>query len=301
MLKFSKSVQEARAQHIPLVALESTLIAHGLPWPQNLTLAHELEALIRAEGAMPATIALHKGKICIGLEPDELEILAHPHTDVAKVSRRDMAPILARGSWGATTVAATLICAAKAGIRIFATGGIGGVHRGGEQDLDISADIPELAQQPVAVVCAGAKSILDLPKTLEALETAGIPLIGYQTKEFPSFFTRNSGLALEHWAQTPNEIAAVLSMQDTLGLGHSLLICNPVPEAEALSKDQETRWIDRALAEAHAQGINGKATTPFLLKRVAELSNGKTLKANLALVKSNARLAAQIQMCLTYS
>ena len=232
------------------------------------------------------------------MEPEELEALASPKTRVAKVSRRDMALILASGGWGATTVAATLICAAKAGIRIFATGGIGGVHRGAEQDFDISADIPELAQQPVATVCAGAKSILDLPKTLEALETAGVPLIGYQTDEFPSFFTRSSGLVLEHRADTPEELAAILRTQDDLGLSHSLLICNPVPEAAALSKNYETRWIDQALQEARDQGISGKASTPFLLKRLVELSNGKTLDANLALVKNNVQLAARIAVAL---
>jgi len=249
---------------------------------------------VREEGAEPATIALNQGQIFIGLEPEELEAIASPETNVAKVSRRDMALVLAQGGWGATTVAATLICAAKAGIRIFATGGIGGVHRGAEQNFDISADIPELAQQPVATVCAGAKSILDLPKTLEALETAGVPLIGYQTHEFPSFFTQSSGLALEHRADTPTEIATILRTQDELGLSHSLLICNPVPDSAALPKNDETRWIDQALQEAKNQGISGKASTPFLLKRLIELSGGKTLEANLALVESNVRLAAQI-------
>ena len=296
MLRLSKSVQAARAAGRPLVALESTIIAHGLPWPQNLDVAQELEAIVRSEGAEPATIALHQGQICIGLEPEALATLAHPETEVAKVSRRDMALILTQGGWGATTVAATLVCAAKAHIRVFATGGIGGVHRGAEQDFDISADIPELAQQPVAVVCAGAKSILDLPKTLEALETAGVPLLGYQTHTFPSFFTRSSGLPLEHCVDTPQDIAAILKTQDELGLCQSLLICNPVPEQAALSKDDETQWINQALSEARAQGIRGKAATPFLLKRLVELSDGKTLAANLALVKSNVRLAAQIQV-----
>lgn len=300
MLKFSTAVATARAEGRPLIALESTIIAHGLPYPQNLEVAQQLEDIVRAEGAEPATIALNKGQICIGLEPDELAELASPETEVAKVSRRDMALILASGGWGATTVAATMICAAKAGIRIFATGGIGGVHRGAEQDFDISADITELAQTPVAVVCAGAKSILDLPKTLEALETAGVPMVGYQTSEFPSFFTRSSRLELEHRAETPEDVAAILAQQDVLDLGHGLLICNPVPEAASLSKADEEGWIEQALAEAKVQGIKGKDSTPFLLKRLVELSAGQTLKANLALVKSNVRLAAQIaRSCAT--
>lgn len=293
MLKYSKAVAAAKAEGRPLIALESTIIAHGLPYPQNLEVARELEDIARREGAEPATIALNKGQICIGLEPEELAELADPETEVAKVSRRDMALILANGGWGATTVAATMICAAKAGIRIFATGGIGGVHRGAEQDFDISADITELAQTPVAVVCAGAKSILDLPKTLEALETAGVPMVGYQTSEFPSFFTRSSGLSLEHRAETPEELARIIAQQDALNLSHGLLICNPVPEEAALEKADEERWIAQALSEAKAQGVGGKNSTPFLLKRLVELSDGQTLDANLALVKNNVRLAGQ--------
>ena len=294
MLKFSSAVQKAKANGQPLVALESTIISHGLPYPKNLEVAQQVEAIVREEGAEPATIALRDGYICIGLEQEELEQLAIPDSQVSKVSRRDMATVLARGGLGATTVAGTMICAAKANIRIFATGGIGGVHRGAEDDFDISADIPELAQQPVAVVCAGAKSILDLPKTLEALETAGVPLLGFNTNEFPSFFTQSSGIALEHRANTPAEVAQILGIQDQLGLSQSLLICNPVPKTDALKKADETRWINQALNESLKQGIVGKDITPFLLKRLVELSHGKTLNANLALIKSNVRLASQI-------
>jgi pseudouridine-5'-phosphate glycosidase len=277
----------------PVVALESSLISHGLPRPQNLETARRLEAVARAEGAVPATVALRGGKIRIGLSDAELEDLATAG-DVVKVSRRDLAPVLARKGLGATTAAATLTAAALAGIRVFATGGIGGVHRGGETSLDVSADLGELARSPVAVVSAGAKSILDLERTLEVLETWGVPVVGYGTDDFPAFFDRNSGLALEARVDSPEAAADMMRAHWGLGLTGGLLFANPIPEGAAIEPEALEAWMTAALAEAAATGVSGKAVTPFLLERLNEHSGGRTLAANMALLEHNARIGARI-------
>lgn len=292
-LHISPEVSRALASGKAVVALESTIIAHGMPYPQNLTTAQAVEAVVRAHGAVPATIAILNGHIHVGLSPEELLYLATAK-DVAKASRRDLPGLLAQKRDAATTVAATMICAHLAGIRVFATGGIGGVHRGAELTLDISADLPELAQTPVAVVSAGAKAILDLPKTLEWLETWGIPVIGVGTDTLPAFYTRDSGLPVPIRCDTPAEIAALLHMQKTLGYSGGTLIANPIPEADAMSSEAISAIIEEALDAADKQGVNGKALTPFLLSRIAENTQGNSLVSNIALVKHNAALAAQV-------
>jgi len=274
-----------------LVALESTVITHGLPRPQNLQLARQLETEVRAQAAIPATIALMDQKIHVGLTEAELERLAN-ETAARKISRRDLAAALAQGAVGGTTVAGTLITAHLVGIKVFATGGIGGVHR--NAPFDISADLPELSRTPLVVVCAGAKAILDLPATLEYLETAGVPVIGYGTREFPAFYSRSSGLPVPISAQTPGEIAEIARAHWALGLQSALLVVQPPPEADALPAEKVTAAVNRALQEAQEQGIRGSATTPFLLGRVSELTDGASLKSNLALLQNNARLAGQI-------
>jgi len=292
-LDIAPNVQAALAAG-RVVALESTVIAHGLPYPQNLETAREMEQAVRQEGAVPATIAIIGGKARIGLNDAALQELATA-SGVRKVSRRDIAPCLAHRWMGATTVAATMYLAHLAGIRVFATGGIGGVHRTG--DLDISADLPELARTPVCVVCSGAKAILDLPATLEWLETWGVPVIGYGTKEFPAFYVRSSGLRLSLHCSTPEEVAGICRAHWALGLG-GVLVTVPVPEGVALSSEEAERYIRQALAEANEQGITGNAVTPFLLKRIAELSNGASLRANTALLRNNAAVAARIALAL---
>lgn len=277
------------------VALESTLIAHGLPWPQNLETARRLEQVVREAGAEPRTIGLIAGQIRIGLTDAELERLACAR-EVRKVSRRDLPLAVALKQDGATTVAATMYLAARAGIQVFATGGIGGVHRG--QPFDVSADLEELAQTPVCVVCAGAKAILDLPLTLELLETRGVPVIGFQTDEFPAFYSRSSGLPVDQRVDTPEEIAAIFRAQRELGLPGGMLVVVPVPVEAELPRARVELAIQQALSEAEAQGIRGKALTPFLLTRVAALTGGDALRANLALLENNARVAAQIAMAL---
>lgn len=274
-----------------LVALESTVITHGLPRPQNLELARDLEAEVRANGATPATIALIDGRIHIGLTPEELETLAN-QDHVRKVSRRDLAIALARHEWGGTTVAGTLITAHIAGLKVFATGGIGGVHR--NAPFDISADLPELGRTPMIVVCAGAKSILDLPNTLEYLETAGVAVIGYQTDEFPAFFSRRSGLPVNVSVEKPSEIADIARAQWQLGVQSALLVVQPPPDEAAVPDGELDEIIEKAVAEAEARHITGAKVTPFLLERVGELSGGVSRQANLALLRNNARLAAQI-------
>jgi pseudouridine-5'-phosphate glycosidase len=299
-LAIAPEVRAALAEGRAVVALESTIITHGMPWPQNLETAREVEAVVRGEGAVPATIAVLDGTPRIGLSAAELEALA-ARKEVAKASRRDLAPLLARGGSAGTTVAATMFLAARAGIAVFATGGIGGVHRGAGETFDISADLLELAASPVAVVCAGAKSILDIPKTLEVLETQGVPVIGYGTDEFPAFFARSSGCRLDHRCDTPEQLAAVIAAQRRLGLPGGLLIANPLPEGVALPEAEIEATIARAVAEAAGRGIGGKALTPFLLARLVELTGGRSLAANMALIRNNAAVAARIAMALAAS
>jgi len=297
LLQLSPEITAAQAHGKPVVALESTIIAHGMPHPQNVETAREVEALIRAEGAVPATIAVFGGRIHVGLAAEELERLATSR-EVAKVSRRDLPQVLAAGGIGATTVAATMIAAQLAGIRVFVTGGIGGVHRGAETSFDISADLTELARTPVAVVCAGAKSILDLGLTLEYLETQGVPVIGYRTERFPAFFTRDSGLPVDFRLDEPEEVARLLATQWELGYPGGAVVANPIPEAAALAREEVDAFIDQALKEAARQGVSGKRITPFLLDRIKQLSGGRSLVANIALVKHNAQVGARIAVAL---
>mgnify|MGYP000232907887 CR=1 FL=1 len=290
-LIYQPSVRAALDAGRPVVALESTVISHGLPWPENLELARRMEATVRAGGAEPATIALLGGQVHIGLDDAQLEYLAQAN-GVWKVSRRDYAVALAQKRDGATTVAGTMIAAHWAGVRVFATGGIGGVHRGDR--ADVSADLPELARTPVIVVCAGAKAILDLSATLEWLETYGVPVIGFGTDEFPAFYSRESGLKLEARADTPEEVAAIARALWGAGLTGGLLVCAPCPAEHARPADEMERAIRQAVSEAEAQGVRGKAVTPFLLARVAALTHGESKAANLALLENNARVAAAI-------
>ena len=292
-LKFSEEVSTARALNKPVVALESTIITHGMPYPQNVETAELVESDIRSAGAVPATIAIMDGNIHIGLEPDELHKLAQAKS-VAKLSRADIAFALANNQIGATTVAATMICAHLAGIQVFATGGIGGVHRGAEHSFDISADLEELAQTPVTVVAAGAKAILDLPKTMEVLETRGVPVIAYGQDVLPAFWSSTSSLAAPLRADTAAEIAASHLMRARLGLPGGQLIANPIPRESEIAESVLEPYIEQALSEATSQGIAAKSVTPFLLARIFELTNGASLTANIALVRNNARLAAAI-------
>jgi pseudouridine-5'-phosphate glycosidase len=293
-LSFSKEVTEAMKANKPIVALESTIISHGMPYPQNVEMANTVEQIIREEGAVPATIAIMDGKIKIGLEPEDLELLAKTGQDVLKVSRRDLATCLSLKKIGATTVAATMICAEMAGIRFFVTGGIGGVHRGFEEDMDVSADLDEMAQTRVTVICAGAKSILDLPRTLEYLETKGVPVIGYQTDELPAFFTRTSGYKLEQRMDTPEEIAHFVYTKDLLNLKGGELITNPIPKEYELDRAYIDGIIAASVQEAKEKGISGKRATPFLLGNIVKRSEGKSLAANIQLVYNNARIGARI-------
>ncbi|NOX23293.1 MAG: pseudouridine-5'-phosphate glycosidase [Actinobacteria bacterium] len=286
-------VAEALAENTPIVALESTIISHGMPFPRNIETAHQIESAVRQAGAIPATIALIAGAAHVGLTESSLERLAK-ESGVAKVSRRDVGAILASGQTGATTVATTMLIAHRAAIHVFATGGIGGVHRGIGTTLDISADITELGHTPVAVVCAGAKSILDLPNTLEALETAGVPVVGYQTDEFPAFFSRGSGLPVSVRLDTPAGIAAMLDAHWGFGMNAGVVVANPISEDDALPLADVDRIVAEALVAAETQGVTGKDITPFLLAYLNDSSGGATLQANIALVLSNATLAAQI-------
>jgi len=290
-------VKAALAAGKPVVALESTIITHGMPYPQNLEMAHQVEDAVRAEGAVPATIAIMEGRLCVGVSGDDLERLAREGHQAAKASRRDVAALLASGAMAGTTVATTMQIAALAGIHLFATGGIGGVHRGAAESFDISADLEELGRTPVTVVCAGAKSILDIAKTLEVLETNGVPVIGYGTDEFPAFWARQSGHRTDRRLDDVAEIARLLAIQADLGLG-GVLVANPIPEADALAPESIEARIAEALADAEARGIGGKDVTPFLLQRIFELTDGKSLTANIALVLNNARLAARIAVAL---
>lgn len=292
-IEFSKEVAQAKADKKPIVALESTIISHGMPYPQNVEMATAVENIIRDYGAIPATIALIDGKIKIGLENDELELLAKSD-NVAKVSRRDFAEVIATKQIGATTVASTMMSAELAEIQFFVTGGIGGVHKGVENTMDISADLEELGKTNVTVICAGAKSILDLPKTMEYLETKGVPVIGYQTDELPAFFTRQSGIKLNSFSENPDDIAHICKVKNDLKIDGGVVIANPVPKEHELPKSYIDGIIEEAVKEAKAQGISGKDSTPFLLGKIVEKSEGKSLNTNIKLVENNAVLGAKI-------
>ncbi|HMA51723.1 MAG TPA: pseudouridine-5'-phosphate glycosidase [Magnetospirillaceae bacterium] len=298
LLSISPEVADALRDGKPVVALESTIITHGMPYPQNLDMARRVEATVKSRGAVPATIALMDGRLAVGLDEAKLERLAREGKSAAKASRRDMGPLLAAKKLAGTTVATTMQIAALAGIEVFATGGIGGVHRGAEQSFDISADLLELARTPVAVVCAGAKSILDIAKTLEVLETNGVPVLGYRTAEFPAFFTRTSGFGVDHRMDTVEEIAEVMAVQRKLGMRNGLLIANPIPEADSLDAAAIEGRISEAVAQAAREGVSGKALTPYLLQRIFELTEGRSLKANIALVLNNAAVAAELAVAV---
>ena len=298
-LDIAPEVQQALRDNKPVVALESTIISHGMPYPQNVATALQVEAEVRAHGAVPATIAIIDGRLKAGLSEEDIELLGKRGRDAVKVSRRDIPFVIAAGQMGATTVASTMIISAMAGIKIFATGGIGGVHRNAQQSFDISADLQELAQTPVAVVCAGAKSILDLRLTLEYLETHGVPVVGYQTDTLPAFFTRDSEFSVDYRLNSPLEIARVLHAKWSMGLKGGMVIANPIPDAFAMPRALIDGAIEQALQEASAQGIGGKESTPFLLARVCELTGGDSLAANIQLVLNNARLAAAVGLELT--
>ena len=293
-LQISPEVQDALNNNKPIVALESTIISHGMPFPQNARTALEVEDAIRQQGVIPATIAIIRGVMKVGLSKEEIELLGREGHAVTKVSRRDLPFVVAAGINGATTVASTMIIAAMAGIKIFATGGIGGVHRGAEHTFDISADLQELAKTNVAVVCAGAKSILDLGLTTEYLETNGVPLIGYQTQSLPAFFCRSSPFEVSIRLDSAEAIARAMAVKWQTGLNGGLVIANPIPEQFAMAEETINAAIDQAVREAEEQGVTGKASTPFLLARVAELTGGDSLKSNIQLVFNNARLACDI-------
>lgn len=297
-LSISDEIRNALAEGKPVVALESTIITHGMPYPQNLEMANNVERQVRANGAIPATIAIMDGRFAVGVSGEDLERLAREGGTAAKASRRDVASLLVRGGLAGTTVATTMQIAALAGIGVFATGGIGGVHRGAEETFDISADLEELARSPVAVVCAGAKSILDIGKTLEVLETNGVPVLGYGSDAFPAFWARESGHQVDHRFDSVEEIARVVALQADLGLG-GVLVANPIPEADALEAGAIEARIAEAIADAEAKGVSRKDLTPFLLQRIFELTGGQSLKANIALVENNARVAAQLAMALS--
>lgn len=292
-LKINPEVKEALKEGRPVVALESTILSHGMPYPENIAFAAEVEKVVRSEGAVPATIALVEGCIKVGLNEKELEIMCRAE-NVGKVSRRDMAAYLATGRSGATTVASTMICAAMAGIRVFATGGIGGVHRGGENSMDISADLQELGHTPVTVVCAGAKQILDIGRTLEYLETMGVPVIGNGTDDFPAFYCRKSGYKVDYAARDEAEIAKIIAVQRDLGLNNGILIGNPVPEEYGLDNKYMEDIIDIAMDAADKAGVHGKDITPFLLAKVKELTGGESFDTNVQLALNNARCASKI-------
>ena len=291
-LDVAPEVAEALKAGRPVVALESTIISHGMPYPKNVETALNVEKVIRDNGAVPATVAIIGGRLKAGLSKEEIEYLGKTGQKVTKVSRRDLPIIVSKKMDGATTVATTMIVASMAGIKIFATGGIGGVHRGAETTMDISADLEELAQTPVMVVCAGAKAILDLGLTLEYLETKGVPVIGYQTEELPAFYSRKSGFKVDYRLDSPKELADAFNTKRELGMAGGMLVTNPIPEQYAMPEDVINKAIDQAIAESVEQGVKGKATTPFLLARVVELTGGDSLESNIQLVYNNAKLAA---------
>ena len=297
-LEISPAVKTALMAGKPVVALESTIISHGMPYPQNVETALQVEAAVREAGATPATIAVLGGKLKAGLTADEIEYLGKKGQAVTKASRRDLPVLVARGADGATTVATTMIIAHLAGIQVFATGGVGGVHRGAETSMDISADLEELGRTPVMVVCAGAKAILDLGLTLEYLETKGVPVIGYGTEELPAFYTRTSGFKVDYRLDSPEELAAAFRAQQEMGLGGGMLVTNPIPEAYSMDPAVINAAIDQAVADSRRLGVHGKETTPYLLARVKELTGGESLAANIQLVLNNARLAARTARAL---
>ena len=296
-ITLSEDVAEALRLHKPVVALESTIITHGMPYPQNLAMAQRVEADCREHKAVPATIGVLNGEILVGMGQAQLEALADaPHP--LKLSRADLGFATAMGRTGGTTVSATMICAALAGIAVFATGGIGGVHRGGEASLDISADLEELGRTPVTVVCAGAKAILDLPRTLEYLETRGVPVVGFGTDQLPAFWSRESPWRVPMRVDSAGDVAALMAARQALGLGGGVLVANPIPAADEIPYETMAVLVDQALEEARLQRVEGKAVTPFLLARLLTLSGGASLTANIALVRDNARVAAQIAVAL---
>ena len=292
-LDVAPEVQEALKAGKPVVALESTIISHGMPFPQNVETALHVEKIIRDGGAVPATIAIIGGRLKAGLTPEEIDYLGKTGAGVTKASRRDLPILVAEGRDGATTVTTTMMIAAMAGISVFATGGIGGVHRGAETTMDISADLEELAHTPVMVVCAGAKSILDLGLTLEYLETHGVPVIGYGTEELPAFYTRKSGFKVDYRIDTPAELAKAFYVKQDMGLGGGMLVTNPIPEEYSMDHDVISKAIDEAVAEANRLGIHGKETTPFLLAKIKDITGGDSLASNIQLVYNNAKLAAK--------
>ncbi len=294
ILVINPEVQKALDENRPVVALESTIISHGMPYPQNVETALRVEKIVRENGAIPATIAIIGGKLTVGITPEEIDHLGKKGLNVTKASRRDIPILVSREEDGATTVAATMIIANLAGIKVFATGGIGGVHRGAETTMDISADLEELSNTNVAVVCAGAKSILDLGLTLEYLETKGVPVIGYQTEELPAFYTRESGFKVNYSMDTPKEIAVALKAKDELSMKGSMVIANPIPIEYAMDSSYINNAIDDAILEADKLGIKGKETTPYLLDKIQKLTEGKSLQANIQLVYNNVKLGAQI-------
>ncbi|RYE60242.1 MAG: pseudouridine-5'-phosphate glycosidase [Hyphomicrobiales bacterium] len=296
-LSISPEVKKALGAGKPVVALESTIITHGMPYPQNLEMAQNVEAVIRRHGAVPATVAIMDGKFKAGVTAEDLERLARVGGKAAKASRRDVAALLVSGEIAGTTVATTMMAADWAGIRVFATGGIGGVHRGAETTFDISADLEELSRTRVAVVCAGAKSILDIPKTLETLETNGVPVLGWKTEDFPAFWARTSGQKVDHRIESAKQAAKVIGLQFELGMG-GVLVANPIPESHAMDAQAIEARIDEAIKGAEREGVSRKDLTPFLLKRIFELTEGKSLVANIALVENNAAVAAEIAVAL---
>ena len=293
-LEVSPRIREALDNNRPVVTLESTIISHGMPYPRNVETALKVEEVVRSCGAEPATVAVIGGKLKVGISEEEITHLGKKGLGVIKASRRDLPVLCARGEDGATTVAATMILSALAGVQVFATGGVGGVHRGAETTMDISADLEELAETPVMVVCAGAKSILDLGLTLEYLETKGVTVLGYQTEELPAFYTRKSGFKVDYRMDTPEEIAAAFSAKEDLGLRGGMLVTNPIPEQYAMDHDYISRTIEAACAAAAQKGVKGKELTPFLLDRIQQITAGKSLEANIELVYNNARLASRI-------
>ena len=298
-LNVSPEVKAAIDAGKPVVALESTIISHGMPYPQNVETALNVERIVRENGAVPATIAIIQGKITVGCTHEQIEHLGKKGLAVAKASRRDLPVLLSRGEDGATTVTTTMIGAALAGIRVFATGGVGGVHRGAETTMDISADLEELAMTPVMVVCAGAKSILDLGLTLEYLETKGVPVIGYQTEELPAFYTRTSGFKVDYRLDTPEELAEAFHVKGEMGLAGGMLVTNPIPEKYSMDPNEINGVIARAVEEARSLGIHGKETTPFLLAKIKDITGGNSLAANIQLVYNNAALAAKTAAALS--
>ena len=293
-LKVNPEVEQALKEGKPVVALESTIISHGMPYPNNVETALNVEKIVREHGAVPATIGIIDGVGIVGMNAEEIEAFGKKGQEIPKVSRRDLATIMATDSWGATTVAATMILANLAGVEFFVTGGIGGVHRGAELTFDISADLEELARTNVSVICAGAKAILDLPKTLEVLETKGVPVLGYGTDELPAFYTRKSGLAVDYNVKSPEEAAKIIKEKRELKLDGGVLITNPIPEEDSMDADAINAVIDKALAEMDEKGIKGKDCTPFLLAKVAEITGGDSLAANIKLVYNNAAVGTEI-------